>query len=267
MIKSGIIVTCGVFLLLSSGIACAAEPAAKKDKAPVIGLVLVKGGCFQMGDVFGGGDKDELPAHEVCVKDFNLGKYEVTQEQWQKVMGDNPSEFKACGGNCPVDSVSWDMAQEFIKKLNALTKKKYRLPTEAEFEFAARSGGKNEKWAGTNDEATLVEYAWYDKNSGETTHPVGQKKPNGLGLYDMAGNVREWCQDQYHDGFYAMSPKNNPESSEGRVAVENDPQKQHAQRGGGWHNDSNLNRTVARRHNTPDSVYSAWGLRLVLPVK
>lgn len=264
--KSKRFLFCMVHLLMSSGIAFAADPAIK-DKAPVIELVLVKGGCYQMGDVFGGGGKDELPAHEVCVKDFNLGKYEVTQEQWQKVMGDNPSEFKACGVTCPVDSVSWDMAQEFIKKLNVMTKKKYRLPTEAEFEYAARSGGKNEKWPGTNDEATLEEYIWYDKNSSEMTHPVGMKKPNGLGLYDMSGNVREWCSDMYNDVYYAKSPKDNPVAAEGHTAIENDPQQQRVQRGGGWHNNSILNRTVARRHNTADSVYSAWGFRLVLPVK
>lgn len=265
MMKTNMFIFCVVQLLLSCGIAFATDSAIK-DKAPVIELILVKGGCYQMGDVFGGGDKDELPVHEVCVKDFNMGKYEVTQEQWQMVMGDNPSDFKACGINCPVDSVSWEMAMDFIKKLNAMSKKRYRLPTEAEFEYAARSGGKNEKWAGTNDEATLSEYAWYDKNSSETTHPVGQKKPNGLGLFDMAGNVREWCQDIFNDLYYAKSPKDNPESVEGHLENQNDPPLQRSQRGGGWHNDSSLTRTVARRHNTPDSVYSAWGLRLVLPV-
>jgi sulfatase modifying factor 1 len=266
MLKTNLFVFCSVQLLMSSAVAFSADPAIK-DNTPKIEFVLVKGGCYQMGDVFGGGNKDEAPAHEVCVKDFYLGKYEVTQDQWERVMGDNPSEFKQCGENCPVDSVSWDMAQEFIKKLNTMTKKKHRLPTEAEWEYAARSGGKNEKWPGTNSEDKLVDYAWYDKNSEETTHPAGLKMPNALGLYDMAGNVREWCQDWYDDAFYAKSPKDNPEPTVGHVPVKTDPPQQRTQRGGGWQNDSILNRTVARRHNTSDSNYSAWGLRLVLPVQ
>jgi formylglycine-generating enzyme required for sulfatase activity len=258
MMKANMFILCVVHLLLSGGIALAADPAIK-DKTPVIELVLVKGGCYQMGDVFGDGNTDEKPVHEVCVKDFYLGKYEVTQEQWQKVMGDNPSEFKQCGKNCPVDSVSWDMAQAYITKLNAMTKKKYRLPTEAELEYAARSGGKDEKWPGANSPANLGEYVWYANNSNETTHPVGLKKPNGLGLYDMAGNVREWCQDKYHEAFYAKSPKDNPKSS---LKVE-----RHSQRGGGWEDDIIVSRTTARKYNDPDYNYHTFGLRLVLPVR
>lgn len=265
MMKFNQLFLCVVYLLLSSGIVLAANPVAK-DKIPVIELVMVKGGCFQMGDVFGGGDKDETPVHNVCVKDFYFGKYEVTQEQWQMVMGDNPSEFKTCGIKCPADSVSWEMAQDFIKKLNAMSKKNYRLPTEAEFEYAARSGGKNEKWAGTNNEESLVEYAWYSKNSNETSHPIGLKKPNALGLYDLSGNVREWCQDWYNDGFYAKSLKDAPVSSEAHKEIEAEAPDR-SQRGGGWHDDSSMIRTVARRHNTPDSLYPAYGLRLVLPVQ
>ena len=275
MMKSKLLILCVVPLLISGGMAFAADPAVKAkakvqakeiEKGPVIELVLIKGGCYQMGDVFGGGDSNEVPAHEVCVKDFNLGKYEVTQEQWQKVMGQNPSEFAACGKNCPVDSVTWDMAQEFIKKLNTMTKKKYRLPTEAEWEYAARSGGKDEKWPGTNSEESLEEYAWYAKNSAETTHPVGMRKPNGLGLYDMAGNVREWCQDWYHEEYYAKSPKDSPES---KIAFKKAPTESadRSQRSGGYADDTSVSRTVSRRHNNPDANNSAWGLRLVLPVQ
>lgn len=277
MMKSKLLFLCAGLLLISAGVAFAADPAVKAkaktkaqakeiDKLPVIELVLVKGGCFQMGDVFGGGDSDEVPVHEVCVKDFNIGKYEVTQELWQKVMGQNPAEYKECGMNCPMDSVSWDMALEFINKLNVMTKKKYRLPTEAEWEYAARSGGKQEKWPGTNSEGSLGEYAWFGDNSSETTHPIGLKKPNGLGLYDMAGNVREWCQDWYNEEFYAKGPKDNPESKEAFKKIGIEPPKR-AQRGGGAHDGSALNRTVARRNNAPADVYSTWGLRLVLPVK
>jgi formylglycine-generating enzyme required for sulfatase activity len=224
-----------------------------------------------MGDVFGEGNQDlpdETPVHEVCVKDFYLGKFEVTQEQWQKVMGENPSSFSACGNSCPVDSVSWDMAQDFIKKLNAMTKKKYRLPTEAEWEYAARSGGKNDRWPGTNSEEKLADFAWYDQNSKEVTHPVGLKKPNGLGLYDMAGNVREWCQDWYDEIFYTRSPKDSPEA---KTAYKNPPRDieppKRSQRGGSFQDDSMLNRAVTRRHNTPDFNHVSYGVRLVLPAQ
>ena len=275
MLKAKLFLFCLLHLLVSAGFSFAASPAAKeKDKAPVIETVLVKGGCYKMGDVFGEVSQvlpedpsDATPVHEVCVKDFNLGKYEVTQEQWQKVMGDNPSNFKDCGKSCPVDSVSWDMAQDFITKLNTMAKKKYRLPTEAEWEYAARSGGKNERWPGANSEEALVEYAWYDKNSEETTHPVGLKKTNGLGLYDMAGNVREWCQDWYDEIFYSRSPKDNPEAKKAfkNAPRDNEPPKR-IQRGGGIQDDSILTRTVTRRNNTPDYSQVSSGLRLVLPV-
>lgn len=269
MIKTSLFLFCAVQFLLG-GVALAAGPATK-DKLPAIDLVMVKGGCYQMGDVFGEGNKDvpdETPVHEVCVNDFYLGKYEVTQELWQKVMGENPSKFKECGKYCAVDSVSWNMAQEFIKKLNAMTKKKYRLPTEAEWEYAARSGGKNERWPGTNSEDELVQYAWYDQNSEETTHPVGMKQPNGLGLYDMAGNVREWCQDWYDEIFYTRSPKDNPESKKAfkNAPRDNEPPKR-VQRGGGFMDDSMLSRTVTRRNNTPDFNHVEYGIRLALPAK
>jgi formylglycine-generating enzyme required for sulfatase activity len=174
-------------------------------------------------------------------------------------MGDNPSEFKACGANCPVDSVSWDLAQEFIKKLNVLTKKKYRLPTEAEFEYAARSGGKNEKWSGGGSETDPKEYAWFSENSNDSTHPVGQKKSNGLGLFDMTGNVREWCQDWYHEKFYTRSPKDNPVSSEDA--------DRRIQRGGSYADNMFYITTTSRRHNAPSYDNSNVGLRLALPVK
>ena len=118
-----------------------------------------------MGDTFGDGDADEKPVHEVCVDDFYLGKYEVTQGQWEKVMGNNPSCFK--GRDNPVEMVSWNDVQQFIDRLNSQSDRKYRLPTEAEWEYAARSGGKREKYSGTSQEGELDQYAWYDKNSEE----------------------------------------------------------------------------------------------------
>lgn len=174
------------------------------------GMVFVKGGCYEMGDTFGEGFENERPVHTVCVDDFYMGKYEVTQKEWVALMGSNPSFFKGCD-TCPVESVSWDDAQGFISRLNSLTGKSYRLPTEAEWEYAARSGGKKEKFAGTSNEGNLADYAWYaGDNPGAKPHPIGRKKPNGLGLYDMTGNVCEWVSDWYDYEYYGRSPKNNP---------------------------------------------------------
>jgi len=126
-------------------------------------------------------------------KNYELGKYLVTQGQWKAVMGNNPSYFSNCGDTCPVERVSWNDAQEFIQKLNTKTGKQYRLPTEAEWEYACYGRSKTEYCGGNAPDAV----AWYDKNSGSTTHPVGQKQANGYGLYDMSGNVWEWMQDCY----------------------------------------------------------------------
>ena len=254
--RTNLLISSLVLLLMSCSPLFAADQVLT-DKTTGMKLVLVKGGCFQMGDSLGDGDKDEKPVHEACVSDFYIGKFEVTQSQWQKVMGTNPSAFKECGTDCPVETFNGDMLQDFLKKLNAASGSKYRLPTEAEWEYAARSGGKNEKWAGTNEEAKLDDFAWHEKNSNGTTHPVGQKKPNGLGLYDMTGNVREWCQDWYNADFYITSPRDNPVSS--KTALER------VQRGGSWDDDYNRSRSASRRHNLPDPS-STYGLRLVLPL-
>lgn len=173
-------------------------------------MIYVKGGCYQMGDTFGDGEEDEKPAHNVCVNDIYIGKYEVTQGQWKAVMGDNPSVYNKCGDQCPVEMVSWNDVQKFIRKLNQQTGVTYRLPTEAEWEYAARSGGKKEKWAGTSSKSKLGDYAWYANNSRGTTHPVGLKKPNGLGIYDMTGNVDEWVQDIFSRTAYIAHNENNP---------------------------------------------------------
>lgn len=216
-------------------------------------LVFVKGGCYQMGD----GLSDENPVHQVCLSDFYLGKYEVTQFQWEKVMGKNPSTFKECGPDCPVEDVSWDDAQEFVKKLNTQSGKQYRLPTEAEWEYAARSGGKDERWAGTSDENSLSRYTWYDKNSSNLTHKVGLKKPNGLGLYDMSGNVSEWCQDWYNEAYYDDSPKDNPPGP--------DNGEKRVMRGGSWNNDAIVVQAGFRYWSDP--VYGLNGVRLLLPAQ
>lgn len=182
-----------------------------KDPATGMEMIYVKGGCYQMGASIDDCDAkpDERPAHEVCVDDFYLGKNEVTQGQWKTVMGSNTSSASTCGGdNCPVDNVSWSEVQVFISTLkNRSGGRTYRLPTEAEWEYAARSGGKNERYSGGNN-VDIV--AWYVKNSGKVNHTVGTKAPNGLGLYDMSGNVWEMVSDWYGNDYYARSPRTNP---------------------------------------------------------
>lgn len=245
------------------------------DKDPTTGMefVFVKGGCYKMGSNDGG--SDEKPVHEVCVSDFSIGKYEVTQGQYDTVMGSfltarkqlmmyNPSNFKQCGPDCPVDNVTRNNAREFIGKLNAKSGRQYRLPTEAEWEYSARSGGKDEKWAGTNDESGLGKYAWYKNNSGEMTHRVGLKKANGLGIHDMSGNVSEMCQDWYNEAYYEDSPKGNPLGAnigEKRVL-----------RGGSFNDDSNRVRTSKRDGESSNKMFDDMsnfftGFRLVLPAK
>lgn len=184
----------------------------KKSSVKIEGLVFVKGGCFEMGDIWGDGGEDERPVHTVCVDDYYIGKHEVTQKEWVAIMGENPS-YEECD-NCPVYNVNWHEVQTYLERLREKTNVNYRLPTEAEWEYAARSGGKKEKWAGINDESQLGKYAWYRDNSEKKPHSVGTKKPNGLGLYDMTGNVWEWVWDWYDKDYYKNSPGNNPDGPE-----------------------------------------------------
>jgi formylglycine-generating enzyme required for sulfatase activity len=241
--------------------ATVAAAAVKPIIEPTTGmeLVLVKGGCFQMGDVIGVGEAQEKPVHEVCVSDFYLGKYEVTQAQWEKVMGNNPASRKECGLSCPIENISWNMIQEFIGKLNSKGGAQYRLPTEAEWEYAARSGGKNEKWAGTSDEKVVTEYAWHDKNGNSFLQQVGKKKPNGLGLYDMSGNVIEWCQDVYDEAYYGASPKDNPGGPPAGA--------KRVLRGGTYGRDTNEMRTTFRVGDDPTVWDGSYGFRIVRAVK
>jgi formylglycine-generating enzyme required for sulfatase activity len=256
-----------------------------KDDVVGIEMVFVKGGTFKMGCTSEQGSDcsdDEKPVHNVTVSDFYIGKYEVTQNQWVKVMGSNPSYFK--GGNLPVERVSWNDVQEFILKLNSMTGKKYRLPTEAEWEYASRGGaiGKGYKYSGSNN----INYvAWYNVNSGDRvlrdwlfkeyikkndldsyydilesnrnrTRAVGTKSPNELGIYDMSGNVSEWVSDWY--GSYSSTAQTNPvgpHSGSGRVT-----------RGGDW-GDDNLGCRVSDRSGgdpTSEAGLLGLGFRLVL---
>ena len=198
----------------------------------------VPGGCFDMGDIFGDGLDDEKPVHRVCLDGYYIGKYMVTQEQWRTIMGRNPSNFSNCG-ECPVEQVNWDDVQEYIRMFNQKTGATYRLLTEAEWEYAARSGGKKEKWAGTNTESELGTYAWYEANSGNRTHPVGQKSPNALDLYDMSGNASEWVQDAYSSSTaYFLHAVHNPlYEKKGNLRVI---------RGGNWGDNPRSLRTTSR---------------------
>jgi len=198
-------------ILRAAGVTAVAAAfcAAYGDDKNSLDMVLVKGGTFTMGcTAEQGGEcgKFENPAHSVTLGDFYIAKYEVTQKLWKEVMGDNPSFYRR-RDDLPVEMVNWDIVQEFIEKLNAKTGKTYRLPTEAEWEYAARGGSMSGgyKYAG-GDKIKAV--AQYKDNSGLKTNPVGTKQPNELGIYDMSGNVWEWVNDWYSG--YTASAKNNP---------------------------------------------------------
>ena len=218
-------------------------------------MVKVAGGTFQMGATSEQGSDafdDEKPAHSVTLSDYCIGQTEVTQELWEAVMGSNPFYFKG-DNRRPVEKVSWDDCQEFIEKLNRLTGKNFRLPTEAEWEYAARGGNKSRgyKYSGSNNPDAV---AWYDDNSGSKTHPVAQKQSNELGLYDMSGNVWEWCQDW--SGDYSSNSQTNPRgASTGGDRV---------MRGGSWYNGVRRMRVSDRNSNTPDYSDFNLGLRLAL---
>ena len=221
-----------------------------KDSYTGIEFVTINPGCFQMGSDHG--DYDEKPVHRVCItQSYELGKYEVTQAQWKKVMGHNPSRFK--GDHNPVEQVSWNDVQDFIRKLNRQTGGNYRLPTEAEWEYACRSGGQEQEYCGSD---SINGIAWYDGNSGNTAHPVGQKRANGLGLYDMSGNVWEWVQDWYESDYYDNnnSSTNNPTgSSSGSSRVS---------RGGSWRYNARYSRSTRRFDDSPDFSLNVLGFRL-----
>jgi len=245
-------------MTILSGAGCTSVP---RRTAPAgangMDMVSLKGGCFTMGDMYGVGRNDEKPLHEVCLNDFSIGKYEVTQAQWTEVMGSNPSSFKNCGPECPVENISWSDTQAFIKKLNELTKKNYRLPTEAEWEYAARDGGKNKMWSGTSDGTAIGDFAWFEGNSEARTHAVGERKPNDLGIYDMTGNVWEWCGDLYSESYYKNSPGKNPGGVDRGV--------ERVTRGGSFaSSDWNL-RSSARGTVNPKRKNNGLGFRLVLP--
>ena len=215
-------------------------------------MVYVKGGTFTMGCTSEQGSDcwdEEKPAHSVTLSPYYMGQYEVTQGLWKAVMGNNPSYFK--GDKLPVENVSWEDAQDFIVKLNRLTGEKFRLPTEAEWEYAVRGGSKSVgyKYSGTYSPDNC---AWYDGNSGSTTHVVGTKSANELGIYDMSGNVWEWCQDWF--GNYSSSSQTNPTgSNSGSFRVF---------RGGSWYFNARDVRVSTRNYRTPGNRSNRLGFRL-----
>jgi formylglycine-generating enzyme required for sulfatase activity/predicted Ser/Thr protein kinase len=229
-------------------------------------FVLIPAGEFMMGAVPQDNEAfdneafdNEKPQHKVRItKPFYMGKYPVTQEEWEKLMGNNPSSFSKAGKRAPVEQVSWNDCKEFINKLNQKEGKTYRLPTEAEWEYSARGGdsGGSTIYTYGDDVSKLGDYAWFDDNSGNTTHPVGQKKPNSLGLYDMMGNIWEWCGDRYHDEYYKNTPNADPKGADKGV--------NRVLRGGSWGGDAGYCRLSYRDFSNPDYRYFNFGFRLVL---
>lgn len=236
-----------------------AEPEAGKvinDCPECPDLVELPAGSFNMGS--DKGKPDEQPVHRVTIaKPFAIGKTEVTQAQWVALMIDNPSNFTGCGDNCPVEQVSWDDAQAYIKKLNARTGKQYRLPTEAEWEYACRAGAETE-FCGS-DSADKV--AWNSFNSGSflfnSPHPVATKQANAFGLYDMSGNVWEWVEDTYHEN-YEGAPNDGSARLDGAM---------HVLRGGSWGYDPKFDRASARTRFSASFRYFSHGFRLALTLQ
>ena len=219
-----------------------------------IDMVRVEAGTFTMGATPEMKDPYdwEKPTHQVTLtNDYYIGKYEVTQALWQAVMDNNPSYFK--GDDLPVEKVSWDDCQEFISKLNSITGKTFRIPTEAEWEYAARGGNKSRgnQYSGSSN---LSDVAWYKDNSNSKNHTVGSKQANELGIYDMSGNVMEWCQDLY--GKYSSSSQTNPTGANNGYS--------RVIRGGSWYFTARDCRSSYRDKDAPDNRYNNLGLRLVL---
>ncbi len=250
----------GLFLLPHSSLS-GADPKRSMDKLVTnsIGmkLVLIPAGESLMGSPNSDrdADDDEHPQHRVKIaKPFYLGATEVTQEQYQRVMGENPSYFKS-DSQRPVEEVSWKDAVEFCRRLSEKEGKTYRLPMEAEWEYACRAGSMT-KWCFGDSESQLRDFAWYYNNSERTTQPVGQKQPNAWGLYDMHGNVWEWCLDRYDDDYYGQSASTDPTGpSSGSLRV---------LRGGSWLDFARHCRSAFRYFSSPGNGFDYLGFRVCL---
>ena len=212
-------------------------------------MIFIADGGFDMGSK--NGSFYEVPVHRVYIKSFELGEYEVTQQQWREIMGSNPSYNKNCD-DCPVEKVSWNDVQDYIKKLNKLTGRNYRLPTETEWEYACRNGGQSQQYCGGSKRTKL---SWNKENSNRSTHPVGEKSPNSLGLYDMTGNVWEWLQDCWNES-YDGAPVNEEAWQTGDC-------EQRLLRGGSWDDDEPYDlRSTYRNSSDVDKRYFTFGFRL-----
>lgn len=217
-------------------------------------MVVIPPGSFEMGS--NDGEADEKPVHRVTIiRAFAMGRTEVTQGQWRNVMGNNPSEFTGCGDNCPVEQVSWNDAQKFVQKLGTITGRKYRLPTESEWEYACRADGANEYCGSDN----VVSVAWYGAHaypggdSDKTTNPVAGKKANAFGLYDMSGNVWEWVEDSYHVNYSNAPADGSAWSGDGAKRV---------LRGGSWDYYPQYVRATVRGWDVPSARTSFYGIRV-----
>lgn len=229
-------------------------PAAKIERITLpngrLEMVVLPAGSFVMGSR--DGDDDERPPHQIFIPSFSIGRFEVTQRQWEGVMGDNPSYFKGCA-ECPVDSVSWHDIQKFLTKLNKLSGRKFRLPSEAEWEYACRAGGNDPYCA----EGEALDVAWLAGNSGGQSQPVGRLEPNGFGLHDMSGNAYEWVEDCWHGG-YDGAPL------DGSAWVGGLECQRRVLRGGAWYYSPDYALATYRNANTPASRFIIYGFRLAL---
>ena len=225
------------------------------DPVTSMEFIWIPGSTFSMGDTFDEGVEDEKPVHEAKLSDFYMATCPVTQAQWKCLMPENPSSF--VGEDHPVEQVTLIDVQTFIDKLNTASKSglHFNLPSEAQWEYAARSGGKNELYAGGQDPEAL---AWFDENSSGGTAPVASKAPNGLGLYDMSGNVWEWCRDRYHPNAYRRHSKDDPECTSG--------DRDRVIRGGSWHLDAWSARCSRRFRFDPALYGPALGFRVVMTI-
>jgi formylglycine-generating enzyme required for sulfatase activity len=222
-----------------------------RPQNPHIELVRIPPGKFMMGSM--NGFDNEKPVHEVTINySFYMGKYEVTEAQWQAVMDNNPSQIKGCGANCPVEGVSWNEVQQFIRRLNQLNNGyTYRLPTEAEWEYACRAGTTGDYYA-----ADVEKIGWDENNAGKKKHPVGQKKPNAFGLYDMSGNVSEYCMDRHHDNY-------NGAPIDGGAWLRGGEPNRRVSRGGDWFYGVTFCRSAARNNPAPFGAWDTEGFRIV----
>ena len=243
------IIVLQLIILLSFSFITAQNPKAIADTI-IKNMVFIEGGSFEMGNPNGG--EDEKPLHIVNVANFYMCKYEIRAKEWKQIMGNNPCYFVGCE-DCPVESVSWNEIQNFINKLNELSEKKFRLPTEAEWEYAAKAG-KHTTYNDFSGNKEIGAVGWFRDNSDTCPHKIGLKLPNANGIYDMTGNVWEWCSDWYQADYYSVSTRENPQGPEtGEKKV---------LRGGSWNNFVKHCKVTYRDTFEPDLKTYDYGFRV-----